>query len=259
MRNGGRSVVTIGAYDGVHVGHRRVIDKVRSLAAESGLKSVILTFDRHPASLVRPESAPKLLTDLAQKLELLQATGVDDVVVLRFDEARASETAEDFVDDVLVSQLSAAAVVVGRDFHFGKARGGNVALLENMGADRDMTVVPFDLVSEGDGGEVVSSTRIRHLLEAGDLLEVTALLGRPHQVRGLAGAAGTIGSSYPVEVPAEILLPPAGSYRCQVAVAGAELAEAEVVLPVGGGLVVTGAPPGPGAAVRVLFEAETKT
>jgi riboflavin kinase / FMN adenylyltransferase len=230
--NGGRSVVTIGAYDGVHLGHRLVIERVRSLAAEGGLRSVVVTFDRHPASVVRPESAPKLLTDLPQKLELLEATGVDDIEVIHFDEERASETAEDFVTSVLVGRLAAATVVVGRDFHFGKGRGGNVALLEEMGEALGFAVVGFDLVSEGgDGGaldiadaepgapgEVISSTRIRRLIAAGDLEAAARLLGRPYEVRGVvAGAGGADGCSTSVEVPPEILLPPPGSYPVKVA------------------------------------------
>src|SRR4051812_5385859 len=96
------TAVTIGAYDGVHRGHQFVIDQLRRLAAAAGLESVVLTFDRHPAAVVRPESAPRLLTDLDQKLEILASTGVDHTVVLRFDAARSQEEPEDFVRDVLV-------------------------------------------------------------------------------------------------------------------------------------------------------------
>jgi riboflavin kinase/FMN adenylyltransferase len=258
VHSGGRSVVTIGAYDGVHIGHRRVVDKVLSLAAESGLESVILTFDRHPAALVRPESAPKLLTDLPQKLELLEETGVDHVVVLRFDEERASETAEDFVDDVLVGELSTAIVVVGRDFHFGKGRGGNVGLLEAMGADRDMKVVPFDLVSDGAGSEVVSSTRIRSLVGDGEMEAAAGLLGRPHEVRGVVSDGGA--SAYRLEVPAEILLPPPGLYGCLVGIGHTFPEPAEVTVLADGELAVTsGVAPTPGESVRVLFQAGPQT
>src|SRR5213083_1883946 len=113
-------VVTIGAYDGVHLGHRSLIGRVRTMAAELGAASAVVTFDRHPAMVVRPESAPKLLTDLDQKLELLASTGVDYTLVIHFDEARAREEAEDFVREVLVDCLRARAVVVGEDFHFGR-------------------------------------------------------------------------------------------------------------------------------------------
>src|SRR5437870_5424290 len=131
-RPGNGTVVTIGAYDGVHRGHRTVIGEVRMLAHERGCASAVVTFDRHPATVVRPESAPLLLTDLDQKLELLDATGVEYTVVIHFDEARAHEEAEDFVRGVLVDCLRARTVVVGEDFHFGRDRGGNVALLRRL-------------------------------------------------------------------------------------------------------------------------------
>ena len=122
------TVVTIGAYDGVHLGHQAVIAAVRARAAAGGMESAVVTFDRHPAAVVRPESAPKLLCDLDQKLELLESTGIDLAVVIRFDEERAGETAEEFVQEVLVDCLRARTVIVGADFHFGKGRGGDVAL-----------------------------------------------------------------------------------------------------------------------------------
>ena len=103
------SVVTIGAFDGVHLGHRRLIERVRSTAAEIGAVSVVVTFDKHPASVVRPGSAPLLLTDLDQKLALLEASGVDMVLVVHFDASRAAEPAEAFVDEVLVGCLNARA------------------------------------------------------------------------------------------------------------------------------------------------------
>ncbi|MFM9112943.1 MAG: hypothetical protein ACKOPB_06825 [Actinomycetota bacterium] len=123
-----RSVVTIGAYDGVHSGHRAVIAQVRERARALGCRSVVVTFDRHPASVVRPESAPKLLTSLEQKLELLAETGIDAVYVVRFDEERSQETPIAFVQRALVGDLRAREVVVGEDFHFGHKRSGNVAL-----------------------------------------------------------------------------------------------------------------------------------
>ncbi len=130
---GGRSAVTIGAYDGVHLGHRAVLGELRALASDRSLETVVVTFDRHPASVVRPESAPYLLTDLAQKLELLADCGVDRTLVLPFDRRRADEAAEEFIAEVLVEALGAQLVVVGTDFHFGHGRKGNVALLREQG------------------------------------------------------------------------------------------------------------------------------
>jgi riboflavin kinase/FMN adenylyltransferase len=139
--------VTIGAYDGVHTGHRLVIDRVRRTAAEQGLESAVVTFDRHPATVVRPQSAPKLLTDLDQKLELLAETGVDYVLLVHFDEERSKETAEEFVQEVLVGCLDTKAVVVGHDFHFGRDRRGNVGLLQDMGAELGFDVTGLRLFS----------------------------------------------------------------------------------------------------------------
>ncbi len=214
------SVVTIGAYDGVHRGHQRVLHLVRELASSRGLDAAVVTFDRHPAQVVRPESAPKLLTNLDQKLELLDATGdVDICCVLTFDEQRSHETAEEFVTEVLVERLRARLVVVGEDFHFGYKRGGNVPLLGRMGAELGFEVIGLGLVAvEGDPvGTVYSSTRIRELLAEGDVAAAAALLGRPHEVRGTVVEGDRRGRTlgFPtanLRVPGEICLPADGIY-----------------------------------------------
>jgi riboflavin kinase/FMN adenylyltransferase len=217
------TTVTIGAYDGVHLGHRAVIAEVRRLAAERGLATAVVTFDRHPASVVRPESAPRLLTDLDQKLELLAGTGIDYCLVITFDEARSREPAEEFVREVLSGCLGAREVVVGEDFHFGHGRKGNVALLREMGAELGFAVDGVDLVDSAGvpaaaaDGAPVSSTRIRHALVEGDLALANALLGRPHEVRGVVAHGDERGRElgFPtanVSVPGDILLPADGIY-----------------------------------------------
>jgi riboflavin kinase/FMN adenylyltransferase len=207
----GGSAVTVGAYDGVHVGHRRLIARLQELARARGLATAVVTFDRHPAFVVRPGSAPKLLTDLETKLELLAATGVDYTVVVRFDQARASEPAEHFVRTLLVASLDARVVAVGRDFHFGHNREGNVAFLERLGPGLGFEVIPVDLVDEGDGHEgKVSSTRVRTALAQGDVETAAALLGRPHRVRGTVAMAGEGRAT--VDIPADICLPAPGEY-----------------------------------------------
>jgi riboflavin kinase / FMN adenylyltransferase len=217
------AVVTIGAYDGVHLGHRHVIAGVRAEADRLGARSAVVTFDRHPATVLRPDSAPRLLTDPEQKLELLASTGVDLTLVVRFDKERAEESAEEFVHQVLVGCLRARKVVVGRDFHFGHNRRGNVELLERMGADLGFEVTGVPLwASRSDGEEggaelPVSSTRIRQLLANGDVESAAALLGRPHQVRGVVGHGDKRGRTlgFPtanVAVPAGIALPADGVY-----------------------------------------------
>jgi riboflavin kinase/FMN adenylyltransferase len=212
------SVVTIGAYDGVHLGHQALIAEVRQRAASQGCASVVVTFDRHPASVVRPESAPLLLTDLDQKLELLDATGIEYTVVVHFDEARASESAEDFVLEVLVGCLKARSVVVGHDFHFGYGRRGTVLLLTEMGSRYGFDVLGKRLVDDEEAHQVVSSTRIRAELSAGRVEEAARLLGRHHEVRGVVdkgdGRAGSL-LGYPtanLAIPPDILLPADGIY-----------------------------------------------
>jgi len=140
------SAVTIGAYDGVHLGHRALLAELQERARARGLVSAVVTFDRHPATVVRPESAPPLLTDLDQKLELLASCGVDRTVVVPFDRSRADETAEDFVGEILVDALGSRLVVVGEDFHFGHGRKGNVALLRELGVHEG-----FEVDGDGDG------------------------------------------------------------------------------------------------------------
>ena len=212
------TVATIGAYDGVHLGHQTVIAGIRSLAVERGCASVVVTFDRHPASVVRPESAPKLLTDLHQKLELLAATGVDATVVVPFDTTMAARSATEFVDLVLVRCANARAVVVGEDFHFGHRRVGNVALLQELGATRGFTTTGVPLVARPDStGSAVSSTAIRVAVTEGRVEQAARLLGRAHQVRGAVVTGDQRGRTigFPtanVEVPNEICLPADGVY-----------------------------------------------
>jgi riboflavin kinase / FMN adenylyltransferase len=211
------TAVAIGAFDGVHLGHRALIGGLVDAAQRRGLASVALTFDRHPATVVRPESAPDLLTDLDQRLELLATTSLDHTVVLHFDEQRAHEPAEHFVEHVVVGALQAKAVSVGEDFHFGFQRGGNVALLKAMGPQLGFDVLPIALQAVPGIDGPVSSTRIRLLLLDGDVEAAARLLGRPHQVRGVVGRGDRRGRDlgFPtanVHVPAGVVLPADGIY-----------------------------------------------
>lgn len=213
-----RAVITIGAYDGVHLGHRAVIRQVRARAAELGALSVVVTFDRHPASIVRPESAPRMLTNPEQKIELLRETGVDAVVVVPFNPEQAKETPVDFVTRVLVGALRAQSVIVGSDFHFGHMRQGNVTLLREMGERHDFVCEPVVLIPRADGvNEPVSSTAIRRALAGGEIDSVTRMLGRPHEVRGTVVSGDQRGRTigFPtanVQVPAGMCMPADGVY-----------------------------------------------
>ena len=215
---GERTIVTIGAYDGVHRGHRAVIDQVRRLAEERGCRSALVTFDRHPATVVRPESAPKLLTGPEQKIELLSATGIDALVVVDFDQHQAAEAPESFVQRVLVDCLGTSAIVIGEDFHFGRNREGNVDLLRKLGADADFDVDPIDLLPRGDGvDEPVSSTAIRRALAGGDIALANEMLGRCYEVRGEVRQGDQRGRllGFPtanVEVSSRLCLPADGVY-----------------------------------------------
>ena len=220
-----RCIVTIGAYDGVHLGHRTVIGQVRARAAELGVASAVVTFDRHPASVVRPESAPKLLTDPEQKLELLASTGVDATVVVPFDAHQSTEAPADFVRRVLIEALAVRGVIVGEDFHFGYKRGGNVQLLRELASQHDYEVLPVRLVSRADGvDEPVSSTAIRRALAGGDVQRAAEMLGRDHEVCGAVVAGDQRGRTigFPtanVQIDASICLPADGVYAATVTLA----------------------------------------
>ncbi|MCS5674627.1 MAG: bifunctional riboflavin kinase/FAD synthetase [Actinomycetota bacterium] len=180
------SVVTVGEYDGVHRGHRTVIAEMHRMAAERGCATAIVTFDRHPAKVVRPDSAPLLLCDLETKLELLAETGVDYTLVVEFTPEQAQVPAETFARQVLVGCLQAKVIVVGADFHFGKDRRGNVETLKAVGEELDYQVVGLPLVKQLTGeGEVISSTSIRSALAEGDVEKAHRLLGRLFEVRGV--------------------------------------------------------------------------
>ena len=222
-------MVSIGAYDGVHLGHRAVIGEVMERARRQGRRAAVVTFDRHPAQVIRPDSAPFLLTDLDQKLELLAGTGLDYTDVIRFDEDRASESAQDFVETVLVDCLNAREVVVGEDFHFGHRRSGNVELLEEMGDRLGFEVYGHKLVGR-DGraardDEQVSSTAIRRALHEGRLAEANSMLGRPHEMRGPVVEGDRRGRTlgFPtanVAIEPEMLMPADGIYAGTMEVRG---------------------------------------
>ncbi len=213
------TVVTVGAYDGVHRGHRAVIAEMHRMAAEMGAATAVVTFDPHPAMVVRPESAPRLLTDLEQKLELLRETGVDYTLVVHFDEERSQESPEGFVRSVLVDCLRARGVVVGDDFHFGRARAGTTRLLRELGQGLGFAVLGMPLVLQQEVEATISSTAIRAALEAGDPGAARRMLGRDFEIRGVVTAGDRRGRTigFPtanVPTPIEMQLPADGVYAC---------------------------------------------
>lgn len=175
-------VVTIGNFDGVHRGQRELIARVRARAAELGAPALVVTFDPHPMKVLRPEGAPLCLTTARQRERLLGETGVDAVAVIRFTASFARTTAQRFVDGFLVGRLAVVEVHVGSRFTFGRDREGSLEFLTERGAELGFEAHGVPEVI--DGGEPISSTRIRGLVAAGEVEEAGRLLGRAYLVAG---------------------------------------------------------------------------
>jgi len=180
----GPTAVAIGKFDGVHAGHRAVIARLEEDAARSGARTVAVTFDRNPLAVLRPDRCPENVVTLDRKLELLGELGLDATLVLTFDEALASRTAEDFVVDILVGALRVSTVLVGEDFRFGRGGAGTPELLREMGPRHGFTVDVVEDVFLEDSDRRVSSTWVRELLMQGDVTTAAQALGRHVDVRG---------------------------------------------------------------------------
>jgi riboflavin kinase/FMN adenylyltransferase len=176
------AVVTIGNYDGIHRGQRAILDRVVARARELGAPSAVITFDPHPLKLLRPPDAPQRLTTPAQKERLVEAAGVDFLLVLAFDAELASRSAEDFVRRFLVQELEVREVHVGKAFRFGKRREGNVEMLASLGGKLGFHAEGVDEVRWE--GEPVSSSRIRRALLEGRVEDAHSMLGRPYEIEG---------------------------------------------------------------------------
>ena len=178
----GRSVITIGVFDGVHRGHQRIVGTAVAEARRRGLSSVVITFDPHPEEVVRPGTHPPLLAGTKRRIELLGSLGADAVVVVPFTLELSKMAPDEFVQSVLVDRLHAAHVIVGEDFRFGHKAKGDVALLRELGDKYDFTAEGMPLVANGG---TISSTYIRERLDAGEVDLAAASLGRPHRVEGV--------------------------------------------------------------------------
>jgi riboflavin kinase/FMN adenylyltransferase len=178
-----RPALALGNFDGVHLGHQRLIARARAAAARLGGEAMVMTFDPHPSRVLAPSRPMRLLCTTARKLELFASAGADACVVEPFDHALAAMTPEAFVGDILVGALGARHVVVGYNFAFGKNRAGTADTLRAIGAERGFAVEVVDPVSVGE--VVVSSSRVRELIEAGEVAGARALLGRDFDVDGV--------------------------------------------------------------------------
>ncbi len=187
QRARGRCAATIGNFDGVHRGHRALIDRVSAKAREAKLTSCVLTFEPHPREFFAPDAAPARITRLRDKLELMAQAGIEHVHVARFDTRFAAMTAERFIEDVLVRGLGVKWLLVGRDFRFGARRAGDFATLANRGfALEAMPDVLFE-------GKRVSSSAVRAALKAGELAEAERLLGHSYTISGRVAHGAKLG------------------------------------------------------------------
>jgi riboflavin kinase / FMN adenylyltransferase len=169
-------VLTIGNFDGVHLGHQRIFRLVKEKAQEIGGESVVYTFEPHPVEVLAPQHRPLLITPLEEKLRLIKDQGIDATILANFSDKFASQTPEDFVKTILYDQIKIRQVFVGHDYTFGKDRRGNIALLKELGRRLGFNVEVVEAVRVG--GLVVSSTLIRELIQKGEMREAARLLGR---------------------------------------------------------------------------------
>ena len=210
-----RAVVTVGSFDGLHIGHRAVIDRVKSLSAEREGTSVIVTFDPHPRQVISPDSAPKLLTSLEEKSAIFGRMGVDLLAVVSFTHDLRQLGPEAFVDRYLIDYLKAEMIVLGYDHGFGRDRSGDLETMQALAAGRGFVVesVPPALLE----GDPVSSTRVRGHLELGEMEEAKRLLGEGYPISGVVeegdGRGQTIGfPTANLNLASTKQLPPDGVY-----------------------------------------------
>jgi riboflavin kinase / FMN adenylyltransferase len=177
-----RAALSVGNFDGLHLGHQKLLSLLVEQARERGQRASVITFDPHPLRLLRPEQAPAMIQTLSQRLAGLEQVGVEAALVLRFDRELSQVSAEDFIENILVDCLSAGTILVGANFCFGHRGAGDVKLLEEFGKIRgfDVQIIPPVEIS----GRVVSSTAIRNAIAGGNVAEAIPLLGRPFSLTG---------------------------------------------------------------------------
>jgi riboflavin kinase/FMN adenylyltransferase len=215
--------LAIGVFDGVHLGHQAVISTSARHAREAGGTPVVVTFDPHPAKVLRPDNAPHLLTATQHKIALIRELGVAHLLVQRFDRQFAATPPEDFVQQLVAHAKPLREICVGHEWSFGKERAGNLALLKKLGATCDFDVVGVQAVTVN--GEVVSSTAIRRAVADGDLIKATQMLGREYTILGTVKTGEKLGRK--LGFPTANLsahseqFPPNGVYAAEARLAGA--------------------------------------
>jgi len=214
------SAVTIGNFDGVHLGHREILRRLVEKARREKLRATVVTFNPHPLRILRPNDAPALLATLDQRLAMLESCGLDATLVLPFDAELARLSAREFVEQIILGTLRTRAILVGNNFRFGHRGAGDVALLRQFGEEFGFEVECIDPVVRR--GEVVSSTAIRRAVSEGRLIDAGRFLGRPYSLAGEVQPGTGQGRRFVVPTlnlrTAQELLPKTGVYATEVSV-----------------------------------------
>lgn len=216
--------VTIGNFDGVHLGHQQLFEVVKKQAHASGGTSVAITFDPHPLQVLRPDGI-QLISTLEQKIEQIEMSGIDELLIIPFDKAFATTSATTFVDEVLLAHIGVKKLFVGYDYAFGKGREGSIEFLREQGEKKGFEVTVIDAHYVDD--TLVSSTKIRELVSNGEMANTKKLLGRYYQIRGEVQKGKQRGGKeigYPtanLHIDESDLVPKRGVYVCQVISDGA--------------------------------------
>ncbi len=211
--------VTIGNFDGVHLGHQRLFEVVEQRAYHRHGVSIAITFDPHPLQILKPGGI-KLISTIEQKMELIALSGIDVLLVIPFDKDFAKTTAEDFVDNILIDKIGVKDLFVGYDYAFGKGRAGNIDFLKQQGRQKGFSVTVIDAYYQEE--VIVSSTKIRELIADGRMVDTSKLLGRYYQIRGEVQRGKQRGGKeigFPtanLHISEEDLVPKRGVYVCQV-------------------------------------------
>ncbi len=235
-------VVTVGSFDGVHRGHKYLLDIMRERASESGGETIVVTFAEHPRNILKSADEVRLLTSLNEKAFLLENEGVDNLVVMPFDAVVSRLSPEDFISGFIVGKLGAKELVVGYNHHFGHNKQGDAATLREMEDKYGFHI--YEASRFGDGGEKISSTAIRGAISKGNMRLAERLMGHPYIIMAYVGENGGLMTDEPLK-----MLPPAGRYFVGVNGANGVFTVGED----GGVTLETSAPPAPGTTLLISF------